>query len=71
MNYLIKYTIKDKPGAIIKSGTIVVKNKYTELHAKMSLNSYLMNKHPAMSELIIHSCEVENDIPQFFKDIFK
>ena len=65
MTYLIKYTIFDQKGGIIKIGKMRVKNKPNELVAKCSLETFLKKKYPAMVRMVVHSCE-----PDTGQDIF-
>lgn len=59
INYLIRYTVKNKNGLIIKRGEMRVKNKLSEFEAKCSFEEYLKRKHPEFGSLIIHECKVD------------
>ena len=64
--YIIKFDMC--LNGVWKTGLkIRVKNRYTELQAKIGLEAYLRRKHEGFCGLIIHDCREENP----FSDIFK
>ena len=70
-NYLIKYTAKAKNGAVLKSGTMRAKNKYSSIEAQVKFEDYLKKKYPDFGKLIVHECTEENPFSSIFGDIFK
>lgn len=68
--YVITYHIKDEKGVVLKGGVIKVKNKKNLLSAKISLETYLKNKHPKMSSLFITNHYEENDVSSIFNTLF-
>ena len=66
--YIIKYTLYDAAGGIIKDGKIKVKNKPNEFTAKCSLEDYMKKKYPNCTRIVIHSCYSDNGISDFFKN---
>ena len=68
--YTIKYKALSSIDAILKEGTIKVKNKESPLHAQISLETYLKTKLPAFNKLIVISCTEDNLFSNPFKDIF-
>lgn len=73
MNYIISYTTYDSIGRVLKSGNMKVKNKDSELSAKVALDRFLSSKEPKMSRMIVWSCErdVMDAFGGLLGDIFK
>ena len=69
MNYLIKYTVEDKNGAILKSGTMRAKNKCNSLEAQIKFEEYLKKRYFNFGKLIVHNC-TEDNMFNIFGDIF-
>jgi hypothetical protein len=69
-DYLIEYTVKSKEGVVLKSGKMKVKNKMSELQAKVNLEDFLKKKYPKFGQLIIHKCSVDSPFDNIFGDIF-
>lgn len=67
--FLIEYQVFDKNEKIIKEGTIKVKNKPTELSAKIGLDKYLRKKIKGFNRLFIRKCKNQDGFTDFFKDI--
>jgi len=55
---------------VIKEGEFRVKNKPTELAAKIGFEQYLERNLNGFKYLEIISCKIENDIFKTFNDIF-
>ena len=74
VNYIIEYTVLSKIDAVIKTGTIKVKNKESELAAKCSLEDFLDRKYEHFHKLVIHKCtediDLGDDTLNAFKDLF-
>lgn len=70
MNYFIKYTVYDKSGNEIKSGTVKAKNKNTSFEAQAGFENHLKNKYENFGRLVVHSCGQETMLGQALKDIF-
>ena len=70
-NYLIKFTVKDKNGIIIKSGKIRAKNRYSEIDAKCKLEEFMKKKYINFGSLIVHNCIEDNIMNSIFGDWFK
>ena len=71
MNYLIKYSVQDKNGMVLKSGTVKAKNKCNSLEAQTKFEEYLKKKYSNFGKLIVYSCTEENPFGNIFGDIFK
>lgn len=70
-NYIISYLVYDNKNCIIKQGKARLKNKYSELEAKIATETNLRKLHPSMNRLVITSCAVESPFGDIFGDIFK
>ncbi len=70
MNYLIKYSLTNKQGTIIKQGTMKVKNKESEYVARVRFMEFLKRKNPDYGELLIHKCEIDNGLSKEVNDLF-
>lgn len=66
--YIIEYTVKSKNDVILKTGKIKVKNKLSELDAKIKLEQYLQKKYSDFNQLIIHNCNIFNPLSEIFGD---
>ena len=62
MNFLIKYTIENKLGGIIKEGEIKVKNKKDSMDAQISLEKYFKKKHKGFYKITVNSCEEDSSL---------
>jgi hypothetical protein len=67
--FIIAYEVFDNKNNIIKSGSMKCKNKYTDLEAKISLETFLKKKYNNFYKLVILSCK-EDSIFSIFDDIF-
>jgi len=67
--FIIAYEVYDNKNNIIKNGNMKCKNKFTELDAKISLETFLKKKYNNFYKLIILSCK-EDNIFSNFNDIF-
>lgn len=65
-NYIVSYFIYDDRNNLIKEGKARLKNKYSELDAKISSETNLRKLYSNMSRLVITSCVTENP----FNDLF-
>lgn len=55
--YIIKYTVYDTNGKILKSdGEINCKNRASDIEAKVKLEEYLIKKYPTFGRLVVLSC---------------
>lgn len=70
-NYIISYLIYDNKNCIIKQGKARLKNKYSELEAKISTETNLRKLYPNMDRLVVTACIFENPFKDIFGDIFK
>jgi len=70
-NYIVSYSIYDDRNMLIKSGEARLKNKYSELEAKLSTETNLRKLYPRLNRLVIHYCVVENPFGDIFGNIFK
>ena len=68
MNFIIKFDMC-RGGKWEKGLKIRVKNKYTDLQAKIGLERYLRKKYKDFCGLVIHSCDT--DISDMFSKIWK
>lgn len=57
--FLINYEVSLNDGSIIKDKEIKVKNKVSELQAKISLEYYLKTRYQNFKSLIITNCHEE------------
>lgn len=55
--YMIKYTVYNDRGAVIKAATMKVKNCTSDGHAQNKLRTHINNQHWDMHKLVIHSVE--------------
>lgn len=69
--YIVSYSIYNNRNELIKSGQAKLKNKYSELDAKISTDTNLRKLYPTLSRLIVHSCIEENPFKDIFGGIFK
>lgn len=69
-NYIIKYTVKDLQGHVIKAGKMRAKNKENKFMAQVKFEEYLKRKHPDFERLIVHECYEDHMINNIFSDIF-
>jgi hypothetical protein len=68
--YLIEYSVYNSSGNVIKDHKKMrIKNKASELAAKIGLEKYLERKIEGFSHMVIHKCEVENPFQSMFGDI--
>lgn len=55
--YLIEYRALDAQNIVIKEGKIKVKNKMSQMQAKIDLEKYLIKKLPNFNKLIVLKCD--------------
>lgn len=65
--YIIKYGMYFTDQSY-QSGTMKVKNCFSDLQAKIKLEKYLARKHPMFDRMVVYSCN--KDVLGFF-DFFK
>ena len=58
MNYLIKYSLREKGILVIEKKQMCVRNKQNEYFAKGGLEKYL-HKNYKFDEIIFHKCEID------------
>lgn len=68
--YILEYTVKNRNGAVLKSGKMRVKNAVGEMASKVKLEAFLKKKHPAFAHLIVYKCYEDNPIYSMFNGIF-
>jgi hypothetical protein len=71
VRYLIEYTAYTSTGCVIKTGTVRSSDVDNSFTAKVKFEEHCKRKYQDFDNLIIHSCEEDFDIMDFFKDIFK
>lgn len=67
--FLIDYSLFNANEIEIKTGTFKVKNCFTEIQAKVRLETYLKNRFINARRMVIHSC-VEESAFSMLTDIF-
>jgi hypothetical protein len=70
MNFIIDYTILRADKTVLKVGQIIVKNKLSEIQAKVMLEEYLRKKHPEFGFLIVNACLEHTEMRDMLNDIF-
>ena len=70
-NYIVSYLIYDNKNVLIKNGQAKLKNKYSQLEAKIATETNLKKIYPNMDRLVITSCIIENPFSDMFGNIFK
>ena len=69
--YLIEYSVFDKQHKIkLANKTMRVKNQENEMYAKVNLEKHLKKQYSDFGSMIIHKCNVDNDILSQFNDLF-
>lgn len=69
-NYLIEYKVCKKDGTVIKSGKMRVKNKTSDIEAKVMLERYFKKHIPDFGSLVVVNCFKDNNLISMFNDIF-
>lgn len=69
-NYLIEYKVYKKDGTVIKSGKMRVKNKSSDIEAKVMLEGYFKKHILDFGSLVVVNCFKDNNLISMFNDIF-
>ena len=64
--YTFSYLLYDDKNTLLKEGKVRLKNKYSELEAKISAETNLRKLYPRMNRLVLKPEQPENP----FEDIF-
>ena len=68
-NYLIEFTCFDRDEKILSAGKMRVKNKESDIAAKVGLERYLQKQHKGFGRLVVKSCQAEHPLASIFGNI--